>query len=655
MPDKQQLFTMPDSQTPSARVPMDLARRSWPPRSLSHRPSERLRRFIQWPLRALLVGLLTGAAHGQFAYIASEGTITITGYTGPGGEVVIPDTLDGLPVTFIGEYAFMANARVTDVVIPDSVTHFGEGAFAGCTGLAGVVIGNRVASIGYRAFSGCTGLESVAIPDSVARIDSFAFSGCTSLVSVTIGDGVNQIGDYAFSGCINLANVIIPDNVTSIGCCAFSGSTGLTRATIGNRVSRIESQTFSACTSLRSIEISESVTGIGSEAFSGCTSLTSVIIPDSVISIEGGAFAGCSGLTRFSIGKGVTSIDPWAFVRCINLNVVEVDSLNPAFSSLEGVLFDKAQTTVLLYPHGKKGAYTIPNSVTTIASWGEISAFSGCSNLTGVVVPFNLTNNIDCWTFFDCTSLTEIEVDSRNPTYSSAEGVLLDKGRARLILYPGGKKGAYTLPGHLTHIGNLAFLNCSGLTGVVIADSVNHIGDYAFADCTGLKSVIVPASVRSIGYGAFSGCIGLASVTIGPGVSEIGDGAFSGCTRLTKAYFQGKAPALRGQNPALWENSPATVFHLDGSSGWGPAYAGRTTATWENPVALEGSLGLDGNALHFTIACAPSATVVVEASPTLSSPAWSPVSTVLLTSGVAQFRDPQAAMHPVRFYRLRSK
>jgi len=100
-----------------------------------------------------------------------------------------------------------------------------------------------------------------------------------------------------------------------------------------------------------------------------------------------------------------------------------------------------------------------------------------------------------------------------NSNYSSENGVVFSKNKTTLIQYPGGKKGAYTIPNSVTSIGNYAFTRCHDLTSVTIPSGVTSIGDYAFNDCSGLTSVTIPNSVTSIGDYAFSGCDSLTSVT----------------------------------------------------------------------------------------------------------------------------------------------
>ena len=115
------------------------------------------------------------------------------------------------------------------------------------------------------------------------------------------------------------------------------------------------------------------VTSIGDCAFCNCTGLTSIVIPDSVISIGMGAFSGCTGL-NLRIPSGVMSISGWNLASVWGLVAIEVDPLNPVYSSLQGVLYDKSQTTVILCPPGKAGSVTVPG---TVASLGP-EAFKYC-------------------------------------------------------------------------------------------------------------------------------------------------------------------------------------------------------------------------------------------------------------------------------------
>ena len=207
----------------------------------------------------------------DFTYTATATEVTITGYTGAGGAVVIPASIGGAPVTAIGELAFSPDYQgiqsITSVTIPNSVTSIGNYAFNGCSGLTSVTIGSEVTSIGGGAFNGCTGLTSITIPNSVTSIGNDAFAVCSSLTSVTIPDSVTSIGDGAFSGCSRLTSVSIPAGVTSIGNDAFSYCSGLTSVTIGS-----------------------GVTSIGNYAFKGCSGLTHFVFTGNAPTLEPGSF-----------------------------------------------------------------------------------------------------------------------------------------------------------------------------------------------------------------------------------------------------------------------------------------------------------------------------------------------------------------------------
>ncbi|OPZ35883.1 MAG: hypothetical protein BWY98_00604 [Tenericutes bacterium ADurb.BinA155] len=167
----------------------------------------------------------------------------------------------------------------------------------------------------------------------------------------------------------------------------------------GLPVTTIGDYAFKGFAALTSITIPDSVTSIGNYAFFGCTGLTSVTIPDSVTSIGWGAFFCCSALTSVTIPSSVTSIGVRAFSGCKGLASIIVDSANPNYQSIDGVLFSKDGKTLIAYPAGKSGsAYVIPSSVTSVG-W---CAFFGCTGLTSVTIPSSVTN-VSYGAFYGCT------------------------------------------------------------------------------------------------------------------------------------------------------------------------------------------------------------------------------------------------------------
>lgn len=424
----------------------------------------------------LLLSMVPATVQAQFTYTTNDGTITITRYIGPGGTVAIPDTINGLPVTSIQSEAFTDCFNVTNVAIPSSVNSIGNEAFDFCTSLTNItvdslnpafssaggvlfdkstttliqfpeggsgsyVVPSSVTSIESNAFANCTSITVVMIPDSVTNIENDAFYDCTNMMSVTIGKGVSILGYGAFFGCTRLASVTIPDNITSLGIGAFGECFNLTNLMIGASVTNIGSQAFYECGSLTNVTIPNSVASIGSWAFGNCTNLAYIAIPDSVISIAYCAFDNCTKVTGVTIGKSLTNLDVSAFAGCASLTSITVDALNPVFSSVDGVLFDKCQTTLLEFPVLKSGtSYTIPNSVTSIGP----SAFEGCTGLSSVTIGNSVTN-----------------------------------------------------------IGSDAFLGCAGLFSVIIGRNLASIGSEAFAFCPGFFSIYFEGNAPSLGENVF--------------------------------------------------------------------------------------------------------------------------------------------------------
>jgi hypothetical protein len=171
-----------------------------------------------------LLLLLTGAGQAQdFTYTNTNGSITITGYTGPGGTVTIPSTIDGLAVTAIGAAAFANFGSLTNVIIgqgvSNSVTVIGDSTFLNCSNLTSITIGNNVAYVANWAFFGCSGLTTLTLPDTVTNIQNAevggmglgvnggVFYGCTSLTNVIVGKGLSYLGLGAFSYCTNMLSV----------------------------------------------------------------------------------------------------------------------------------------------------------------------------------------------------------------------------------------------------------------------------------------------------------------------------------------------------------------------------------------------------------------------------------------------------------------
>ncbi|MCX6895469.1 MAG: leucine-rich repeat domain-containing protein [Verrucomicrobia bacterium] len=242
-------------------------------------------------LLVLLLGLLLPAVgQAQFRFTTNNGAITITLYTGSGGEVIIPAMTNGLPVTSIGDSVFQNKFSLTSVTIPNSVTNIGNSAFNN------------------------SGLCQVVIPSSITRFGDSAFSECGNLTNVILSEGLTGVGSAAFKYCSSLPNVVIPNSFTSIKGAAFYGCIRMTSVVIPDSVTNIEWEAFRYCSSLTNVTFGTSVKSIYLAAFLFCSSLTSVTIPDSVTNIEESAFGACENLSHIYFKGNAPVIGPNVFI-----------------------------------------------------------------------------------------------------------------------------------------------------------------------------------------------------------------------------------------------------------------------------------------------------------------------------------------------------
>lgn len=357
-----------------------------------------------WKLAAILCCLanpLMAGQLGDFTYVDNGDTVTITDYpTTATGPVVIPQTILD-PVTLLA----------------DTVTGIGFEAFRDCTQITSVSIPSGVTSIGNSAFYNCPGLTTVSISPAVTglQIGTYSFYNCLSLNSISLPFGVTTIGANAFYFCKGMASVSIPTSVTSIGPGAFYSCTGLTSVVIPSSITTIAGGVFYSCSGLTSVAIPSTVTSIGLEAFRYCSALTSVTLPPNLTTLGNRVFANCRGLTSIEIPGTVNSVGTDVFLICSALTSISVAEANQYYSSSpDGVLFDKDQSTLIAFPAGRGGGYSIPATVTSVGS----KAFFTCEKLVGVTFPVDLFT-IGTEAFSTCSSLRFANFTGNAPFFNS--------------------------------------------------------------------------------------------------------------------------------------------------------------------------------------------------------------------------------------------
>ena len=360
----------------------------------------------------------TSVTSGDYEYEDINDGVSITKYIGKGGNVVIPAKLDNKPVLVIGSDAFGSCESITSVIIPEGVTAIDGMAFDNCGNLSKVTFPNSLRSIGPCAFQSCDSLTSIVIPEGVISIESYAFNGCVDLTSISLPKSVTTIEDNPFSQCFNLTTITISAENPNY-------------KSIDNVLYDKAGTTLIGCPGGKTI----------------------VYIPDRVTSIGNVAFFGCFNLTNISLSERITSIGEEAFVNCSQLTSISVAPNNSSFTSVEGVFFNKAKTTLIACPAGKT-SISIPTSVTSIENW----AFGSCYKLTTINLPESL-ENIGSYAFFGCDKLTSIEIPEGVPS-----------------------------------IGSQALSYCQNLSRVVIPESVTSISSSAFRGSTLVTIYGIPNS-----------------------------------------------------------------------------------------------------------------------------------------------------------------
>lgn len=447
-----------------------------------------------------------------------------------------------------------------EFVIPDTVTSIADRAFSSCPNLTKITIGANVESVGAYAFSECIALTDVVFKDSTISkktIGNFAFFNCPALKKVDFGNAVTSIGNYAFMIDKSLENIEFPDSLESIGSCAFScyrnGTTGTYVASnlnsvkfgiglktigdyafyknekletiefLGSNLTSIGFSAFNSCTSLTELNLSGNKATIGGNALSDNTSLKSVVFGSGVNKIYGKAFYNCTSLATVNLGEGLETIEESAFRYCKSLETINFPE---SLVNINGYAFENCH---------RLSSIKIPNKVTRI----DDCAFSNCQALKSVSIGSSCSF-ISSTAFVGTSSIDRITVSEDNKNFTAVDGVLYNKDKITLVLYPKNREGEFAVPDTVTSIANYAFDNSPNITKVTIGENVKSIGTGAFRNCKSLETVVFEDSdtvQKAIGAYAFNNCPALTEVNFGNAVKSIGDEAFTACKSLESLEF----------------------------------------------------------------------------------------------------------------------
>ena len=422
--------------------------------------------------------------------------------------IVAVVVLTGLSFCAKAQVSWSLNSTFDTLTISGSgaMTNYGWGNapwYPNHTQITTIIIANGVTTIGNGAFAECSNLTSVTIPNSVTIIENGAFFDCSNLDTVTIPSNVTYIGEETFKNCISLRSITIPRNVTFLGESAFGYCTNL--STIYFNATN--------CTGL-------DINGI----FYNCSAVTGFHIGSNVTYIPEGTFIGLTGLQVIYIPDSVTRIDD-GLQNCFNLTDIYVGAGNLNYSTIDGILYDKMQDTLIFCPSGKTGNIDIPFGVKVIGVYAFYGDFSyGISSVT--------------------------------------------------------------IPSSVTSIENYAFHSCKNLTLVTIPSGVTSIEISAFYRCTSLQTVNFNATnCTSAGYSLFYNCSAFTTLNIGCNVTNIPANAFNGCSALRDIYSHSEVPpTVANANAFTNVSKTSCVLHIPAGTTAAYNAAGSTWNTFTNKV-----------------------------------------------------------------------
>ena len=464
-------------------------------------------------------------------------------------RVELPEGMTAIP-----EEMFSSCNALTEVVIPSTVTRIEKGAFRSCKKLGNTELPAGLTYIGESAFY-YAAMTSVTLPAGVTEIGERSFYNIAALTEFNFSESLKTIGDFAFYGCGKLTRIVLPDSVESIGTSAFNRCSSLQEVVFGKGLASIGSMCFNYCHKLErfvvdetnpnfksvdgvlynknvdtlvlypqgrpdaSFTMPETVKHIGPYGIYEPQLLQAVTVSPILETIDEFGMAGIALTGVLKLPATITSIHFKAFQYDDGVTAFELPESCAAYTTVDGVLYDKAVTHLLVYPAGRPDvSYETPDTVRTVGSY----AFHSCKYLENI-------------------RLTGVEkLEER--AFSTAKALK-----------------HIDLANSVQLIDTYACANLSTLTYLTGTGALRAIGANAFSS-TGLEFVTLPA-IELLGQYAFSFCKDMKRCVIGSTVQSIYASAFNYCKGMHEAYFLGDRPDSVGANIFAKTASDFTIYY----------------------------------------------------------------------------------------------
>jgi len=504
-----------------------------------------------------------------------DGTAEISSYTGRRKYLTVPEKIDGLTVSSIGERAFSENHRLRSIKLPETVRSIQDMAFYNCSSLSGIDIPERVEAIGNNAFKGCVrmlsvgiaatgklesigeeafsmcGIESFNIPARLTYLGESAFAQSTSMRSITVDErntrfAVRCRALYDASGQILIyypaglsGEFIVPDGTKTIAQSAFAFSR-IDRVELIDGIETLGNGCFKY-SNIRDLNIPSGVTDIGAESLLCCSSLRTISFADdcAINNIPNWAFAYCPQLQTISVPDSVTSISEGAFyatgLRDIlfgtNSRLVEIQGQAFAHSNLKEIIFPDSLESIGGSAFSfcwslSKADFGLSSKCTTIGS----NAFHSCASLKSISLPDSLTQM--GYMAFYMSGLESVHIGG-NLT-DLGEGSLAYCRKLQEITVADNNISYSSYDGMLYDhdMKRLLFCPAGRRDDVHTADTTETICEYAFAGTAYLRSVVLNEGLKEIGQFAFMDS-GIQTPVLPDTLETINESAFRNCTQMT--------------------------------------------------------------------------------------------------------------------------
>lgn len=551
-------------------------------------------------------------------------------------SVTLSQTMTTVPSgTFQGTY-------ISEVTIPAAVERIDSYAFYACRNLKKVTFaeGSALQTVGYEAFREDTALQSIAFPDTFQKIDGYAFYNCRSLQSITFGAGFKGVEYNAFQNCTNLTNLTLPDNIEYVASNSFNGCVSLQWVKLGG-LKRIYSSAFENCVSLTKVYFGEGFERMDNSAFYNTPKLTTFYNipnkyiyledhcldgsgwmskqPDGIvyfgnvtITVKGGVtdvtlkdgtqwindttFKNSSGLKSITIPSSIVSDKEPNFFnifdKCGNtLEAINIDENDTRYKSVDGIVYSKDGKKMIYCPKAKSGTVTLSDTVETIGN----SALRDCDKITALKFGLN-TRYIDTYDICTMNALKSVTVPTDNIYFSDDSGVLYNKGKTNLYVYPAQKTGAYTMPDTVSDIYYYAFSTAEKLTELNVPAATRNLYLSYFSKTSALKAINVNennqwhSSVNGVVYNkdkttlwyvpekyegelsipdtvtridgeyTFRNCTGITKLTIPASVTNAGDNCFDNCFSITEFAVDPESTRFASENGCLMNTAKDYIY-----------------------------------------------------------------------------------------------